>query len=99
MKLRYKISHLAKIDIEEIWYYTFENWSIEQANQYYQKLFFSINTICENPKIGKSIEHIKKQHRILQIQSHLIIYKIEKDMIWIDRILHKSMDITDKLEE
>jgi toxin ParE1/3/4 len=99
MKLDYKISNLAKTDLEEIWYYTFENWSTEQANVYYQKILASIKLICENPKIGKSIQQIKKHHRILQVQSHLIIYKIDKEFIWIDRVLHKSMDISTKLEE
>ena len=32
--MNYKISHEANQDIENIWVYTFENWSLEQADRY-----------------------------------------------------------------
>ena len=58
-----------------------------------------IELICKFPNIGKSIETIKKLHRMYQAKSHLIICKIVDDYIWIDRILHHRMDIVSRLME
>jgi len=99
MKSRYEISELAIQDLEGIWQFTVGNWSVKQANKYYELLIEAIEQICKFPQIGKSIESIKKHHRMYQVKSHLIIYKIVDDFIWIDRILHQRMDILSRLEE
>ena len=36
MTPRYEVSKLAILDLENIWAYTLENWSLEQANKYYE---------------------------------------------------------------
>ena len=96
-KLVFELSKLALRDINNIWIYTADKWSKTQANNYYKEIFKKINSICENPEIGKQIEEIKPQHRILQAKSHLIIYKKNKSKIYIDRILHEKMDIEHRL--
>ncbi len=93
MILKYKLSKLAIKDIDAIWIYTAEQWSLEQANIYYRLIFDAVNLICANPKIGKSIEAIKKEHRSKIVKSHMIIYKIEDSTVLIDRVLHQRMDI------
>lgn len=55
MNLDYEISELAKQDLEDIWLYTFEKWSANQANKYYEQIIEAILLITKNPKIGKSI--------------------------------------------
>lgn len=99
MKLNNELSKLAISDIDNIWLYTIENWSKTQANKYYQNLFTEIVTISENPEIGKSIKEIKPNHRMQLVKSHLIIYKVLEDKIYIDRILHKRMDIENILSK
>jgi toxin ParE1/3/4 len=39
MKLKLEISELALEDLDNIWEYTVEEWSIEQANKYYNEIF------------------------------------------------------------
>ena len=39
------------------------------------------------------MDEIKKGHRRDIYKSHMIIYKINHDNIYIDRILHTKMDI------
>ena len=48
MKLKLGISELALEDLDNIWEYTVEEWSIEQANKYYNEIFSAIGKICEN---------------------------------------------------
>lgn len=99
MILEFELSKLALKDIDSIWQYTAKQWSVKQANQYYQQIFKEINLICKSPKSGKSIKEIKEHHRVLLVKSHLIVYKIEKNKILIDRILHQKMDIQNHLNE
>lgn len=93
MKLRYQISNLGKQDLENIWKFTNENWSVNQANKYFEGIIDQINLITENPGIGKSIELINKGSRVTKYKSHIIIYKVNEDTIKIDRILHRKMNI------
>jgi toxin ParE1/3/4 len=50
----YKLTKKAVEDLENIWDYTFEKWSLEQADKYYSLLIYSCNLIGENPTIGKN---------------------------------------------
>ena len=93
MKLKFEISELALEDLDNIWEYTVEEWSIEQANKYYNEIFSAIGKICENSEIGKPIDQVKKGHRRTNVKFHFIIYKVKGTTIYIDRILHQKMDI------
>ena len=99
MKLNYELSKLTLADIDNIWHFTIENWSKTQANKYYKDIFREIEIICENPEIGKSINDIKPNHRVRLIKSHLIVYKVLEAKIYINRILHKRMDIDNILSK
>ncbi len=99
MKYSYELSELAKLDLEDIWIYTVKRWSLNQANEYYELIIDEILEICKNPQLGKSIELIKKLHRLRKIKSHLIIYKIDNKTVYVNRILHKKMEINSRLNE
>jgi len=97
--MNYKLSKLALEDIDSIWEYTVKNWSIKQAEKYYKSIFDAIKFICQNPDIGKSISEVKETHKRRNIGSHMILYKLQNDVIFVDRILHQSMDIETQLGE
>lgn len=93
MKLDYQLSKLALRDIDEIWIYTVQHWSIEQAEKYYMLIFDGIDSICRNPNMGSPLTEVTEFHRRLQVGSHMLIYKQRNNLIFIDRILHQRMDI------
>ncbi len=95
----YLISKKAISDLEEIWLYTVEKWSIEQADRYYNLIVDEINYICENSDAGKSMEHVRKGYSASKVKFHLIFYKVSNDIIEIVRILHERMDIENRLKE
>jgi len=97
--LPFVISKKAVSDLEEIWFYTFEKWSKQQADRYYNLIFNEINYICKNVSAGKSMEHVRKGYRATKVKSHLIFYKIVNDTIEIIRILHEQMDIENRLND
>ena len=63
MNMKYELSKLALDDIDLIWEYTTLNWSMDQAEKYYNEILGAINMICINPNIGKSINEVKENHR------------------------------------
>lgn len=98
-KLPFVISKKAVSDLEEIWLYTAEKWSIEQADRYYNIIFDEINYICRNINAGKSMEHVRKGYRASKVKSHLIYYRALNDTIEVIRILHERMDIENRLND
>lgn len=93
------ISNKAISDLEEIWLYTFQKWSEEQADRYYTLIFDEVNYICKNSGAGKSMEHIRKGYRASKVKSHLIFYRVSNETIEVIRILHEKMDIEDRLSD
>ena len=47
------ISEEALKDIDNIWLYTAENWSLEQADRYYNLIFDEIEYVSKNFEIGR----------------------------------------------
>lgn len=97
--LAFVISKKAISDIEEIWLYIGEKWSVEQADRYYNLIFDEIKYICKNRNAGKSMEHVRKGYRASKVKSHYIFYRVLNDTIEIIRILHERMDIENRLND
>jgi toxin ParE1/3/4 len=95
--LPYILSKEAILDLDEIWSYTVEKWSREQANRYYSLIMDEINSICKNFLAGKSSESMEEGCRILKVKSHRVIYRLNKGVVEIIRILHERMDIDSRL--
>ncbi len=93
-KNKYRISKQAINDLNDIWFYTFNNWSKEQADRYYDLIIGEIEFIADNYLVGKSAEQTRKDYRVTKIKSHLIFCKkAENETVEIIRILHQRMDI------
>ena len=99
--MRYKISEKAIEDIENIWCYTMKNWSVQQADRYYQLIFDEIEHIAKYPLSGKNCSSIRKDYCCSKVKSHLIFYKYKKDenLIEIIRVLHQNMNIDERLND
>ena len=55
MKLKVIFHEEALSDLEEIWLYTFETWSLEQADRYYELIIKEIDFLSKKPKSGKNL--------------------------------------------
>ncbi len=99
--MKFEISEKAFEDIEMIWLYTIETWSVEQADRYYNLLFDEIDYITEHPLSGRNADHIRKNYRCTQVKSHLIFYRYKKlvKKVEIIRILHQSMYVEERMNE
>ncbi|RYF94220.1 MAG: type II toxin-antitoxin system RelE/ParE family toxin [Chitinophagaceae bacterium] len=97
----YKISKKAAEDIEDIWLYTLENWSLEQADRYLDLLLNEIEYLAVNPTAGKDFSHVRKRYRTASVKSHIIFYRHIEGQIEIEviRVLHQRMDIENRFDE
>ena len=99
--MNYKISKQAEIDLEKIWLYTFEEWSIDQADYYFDLIIDEIEYISKNPKSGKDYNEIRTGYFRSRVKSHFIFYKInlKEENVEIIRILHQQMDIESHIND
>lgn len=99
--MTYRISIEATSDLEYIWLYTFENWSLEQADRYIRFLLDEFNYLSNHPLSGKDRSDLYKGYRSSKVKSHFIFYWIDQrnNEIEIVRILHERMDIQNRLDE
>jgi toxin ParE1/3/4 len=94
----YIITEKALEDINAIWQYTAENWSIEQANRYYNLLLDEIEYIAQNYTMARDFGNIRKSYRCSKVNSHLIFFKRNNQhQIEVIRVLHERMDIKNKI--
>lgn len=99
--MKFKISQKANDDIENIWLYTFENWSREQADRYFNLIMDEIEYLTKNSESGKNYSYLRKGYFRSIIKSHFIFYKVnhKKEEIEIIRILHQRMEAESRLNE
>jgi toxin ParE1/3/4 len=96
----YRISEKAISDLDKIWLYTFNKWSIEQADRYYNLIISEIEFISDNFDFCRIVDHVRPGYRMSKVKSHLIFCKKDEDnIIEIIRILHQNMDIENRLNE
>ena len=96
----YRLTNKAVEDLNEIWDYTFRNWSEEQADIYYSQLLDTCQDIANQPDLGKHYEGIKLELRGYNVSRHIIFYRIIKtNLIEVARILHGQMDLETRMTE
>ena len=87
----YRLTPEAERDLEIIWGYTFEEWGLEQANRYVDRLTESFAALAAQPQLGQSVDHIRKGCRLGRVGRHGIYYRTTKYGIAVIRILHGRM--------
>lgn len=87
----------AILDLENIWLYTLDTWSLKQADRYYSLIIKEIEFLTTQPKSGKNQHFILKGYWSCKIKSHIIFYRFSEKELEVIRILHERMDIPNRL--
>ena len=86
-------------DLTDIWEYTVETWSENQADKYYETIKLACLDISQNPAIGKEYPEISKNLKGYKINKHIVFYQlISTEEVEIIRILHERMDLKNQLQ-
>ena len=92
--VKFYLTKKAVEDLNDIWNYTVENWSENQAEIYYSLLINSCQVLANNPNQGKSYELVERNVLGFKTGQHIIFYRIVIEQeIEVVRILHGMMDI------
>lgn len=97
---KYILTNKAVEDISKIWDYTYEVWSENQADNYYELLIETCQEIAKKPSVGKNYEDISIEIFGFPVGKHIIFYRnLEIKDIEVVRILHERMDLKNRLNE
>lgn len=89
----YVLSEDADIDLDEIFDYTEQEHSFNQAIKYLTDLENVFESLVMNPDIGRIRNEIKDGLLSISQKEHIVFYRILKNHIRIVRVLHGSKDI------
>jgi len=95
---KFYLTNKAVEDLGEIWDYTVQTWSENQAEIYYSLLMDSCQELANKSSLGKSYDVVEKNILGFKTGQHVIFYRIvtEKE-IEVVRILHGMMDMKNHL--
>ncbi|SOC83385.1 toxin ParE1/3/4 [Ensifer adhaerens] len=89
---RYRLTPQAISDLEAIWAYGAEVWSVEQAEAYTDELTRIFNLIATFPEIAREYREFSTPVRVHTHRTHIVIYVTQSDYVLIVRILGGRQD-------
>lgn len=98
MPKNHKLTPRAERDLKDIWLYTAEAWSDEQAEIYVASLEKQFEALADSPYMGAARPDIEQGYRYFPEGKHLIFYRVENETIVILAVPHASMDIERLME-
>lgn len=93
----YRVSNAAKADIRKIGIYTQKQWGKEKRRQYLVEMQGKFSLLAEHPLMMREDCSFTPHIRLCPHAQHLIVYVMDDSGIFIVRVLHGSMNITDHL--
>ncbi|NJR15043.1 MAG: type II toxin-antitoxin system RelE/ParE family toxin [Calothrix sp. CSU_2_0] len=93
------ISERAKNDYQKIQRYTRDFYGKEQVLKYSALIKHCFAKITENPMLGHTRPDIPQRYKAYNAGKHIIVYRIEEQMVYVVAILHGSMDFSDQFDE
>lgn len=88
----HRLSPSAVRDLESIWRYTADTWSVEQARRYTGTLTHAMEELAGAPHLGVACDHIRPGYRRRRVGEHVVYFRAAKYGVMVVRILHNRMD-------
>lgn len=82
----------AERDLTEIWRFTRQRWSHEQADLYLKKLNAVIGSLAKRPQLGRPSDNISPGLLRRPAERHVIYYRVKEKSLLVVRVLHDAMD-------
>lgn len=96
----FNLTNKAVEDLSRIWNYTFDKWSVNQADRYFKLLLENCQDIADNPDLGRNYDGVRADLFGIKANRHIIFYrKLIDQPIEITRILHERMDLKNRIIE
>ena len=100
--MAYKLFSSAQTALEDIWFYSFQNWGEAQANRYLSELYDTFERLSQSHLHHKTFTEIKGKNgealHYAKCNKHFIFFKrLDSSTIGIITILHEMMDMPTRL--
>jgi toxin ParE1/3/4 len=89
---RYRLTPKAQADLDDIWEYTAERWSVDQAEKYVRQLAEAMALIAVDPSRGRACDDVREGYRKYSVGAHVLFYQTQRNGVEVIRILHRRMD-------
>ena len=86
-----KVFGLQEEDLEDIWLYTLDTWSRDQADRYYYSILDAVEQLAAGNLVGRD-EPVREGYFKHPVGRHFIYYLKGHEEIIIMRVLHQMMD-------
>jgi toxin ParE1/3/4 len=96
--LKLSVTPKAESDLIGIWIYTYEEWSVDQADKYLDQLDEGMKQLI-HPSLGADYTHVFSGYRRLQVEYHAVFYQVLEPEVVVVRVLHEDMDAPERLLE
>ncbi|MEQ9552797.1 MAG: type II toxin-antitoxin system RelE/ParE family toxin [Coleofasciculus sp. G3-WIS-01] len=84
---------LAQTDLDDLWDYLEEHSSQEQAADFLRKLYAKLETLAQNPYMGRTRDELLPELRSFPFRDYLIFYFPLTNGIEVVRVLYGRRDI------
>lgn len=88
----FRLSPQAEADLEEIWLYTFGQWSFEQADEYHRGIMTDIEDLASGSNTGQQT-NAREGYWKYKLGLHVVYFRYSGDYLDVIRILHERMDV------
>lgn len=85
--MRYRLSEKAAQDVIDIYVYGAQHFGTAQAERYYQRIELLFGFLAEHPRVARERAEFSPPVRIHPLESHIIIYVLDKEGLLILRVL------------
>ncbi|MGB5559173.1 MAG: type II toxin-antitoxin system RelE/ParE family toxin [Paracoccaceae bacterium] len=83
----------AARDLQDIWAFSADRWSVEQAEAYIDRLVGVFELLADYPELARRREEFTPPVRIHPAASHLVVYLDRVGGVDILRVLHNQRDL------
>ena len=91
-KRSYRLSPLAEADLEEIWLYTFRQWSVEQAEEYHNSIIMGIEGLASGSNVPQRTD-VRDGYWKYKVGMHVLYFLCSDEYLDVIRVLHGRMDV------
>lgn len=81
----FQLTPLAEADLEDIWVYTFREWSVEQADSYINDVIDAFEGLTDGSKRGRSTD-VRPGYLKYAVGSHVIYFREQEDTLLVVHI-------------
>lgn len=94
----YRLTPAAEADLSDIWRFTADRWSEDQADRYLDALVSVFETIADFPTIARERTEFTPPIHIHPSGAHLVLYLEGQGGVTVLRVLHNRQDILAALD-